>query len=206
MYILFRSNQLQFIVKVFKKYNEAKKEKRIYDKITKGKKNKCKLIHLQHPEMSPFVVMESMDGDLSEKKLSLVQINTILTQVNDAMGCMQPYLYVDLKPENLLYRETKDNEIIWWFGDIGSISKESSSRFTCTYMALADKNESYSIDKITQVFEYSYLATEYLLQILKPHLFLKKNLRGKVLPNPIGNLFIMRYQFTYRTGNILNFI
>jgi serine/threonine protein kinase len=165
----FKSDSFEFVVKVFRKgLHGALEEHSLYNSITNGVENRCKLIHINHPSGAPFIVMEPMSGDMEDKSFTLAQIDKIMKGIDDAMSCMDPYLYSDLKPTNLLYKELDNGDIRWWFGDIGSIcfTKSQQGRDSClfTFPNLADKNKR-SERAVERIYEYAYLVTYYILYL-----------------------------------------
>ena len=129
--VLLKSNTTKqtFVSKLFFKDNSFKEE---YNNILLLKENniKCKLVDAaplkNMLKNKNILVMNSYDGDLTKLEKTLVssQYEPFILEILNMFNCLvQKGLgYLDIKPQNILYKCVGDSMFMMKIGDIGSLS------------------------------------------------------------------------------------
>jgi hypothetical protein len=118
-----------------------------------------------------YMLMELMDGDLTRligKKILKVETKLeILVQIGLAMCHLHEkhVVHRDLKPNNILYKKSKDDRILIKLSDFG-ISKEKSQDDTYSVTLNAQGTKAYMSPELLEDNRYSYHSDVYAYGIL----------------------------------------
>lgn len=170
--LISKTTKQRFACKLFLKDRYFDDEKYVIDLFKKGNVT-CKFIdsiYLSNEKYGNIIVMNTFDGDLSKLRSNLTTLQTepFIKEIISIFKCLIDYElgYLDIKPENMLFKCVDKNNFIIRLADLGSVTILNRDPGVITYLTFEDRFK-FDDDIIPSEEKMLFLIGVFLLDIFK---------------------------------------